>query len=127
VHDVRRASFRLDEDNARLMPSADAPRAPAPDGILSCLQELDVTGRDTVFVGNSTADIIAATRGNLQVIAVRSELIDSVAITGEHPTAVIDHLSELVDTIGALPDPREPTDSGATLRPDDAGSLTPLR
>ena len=95
-----------------MVTGAEAPRKPAPDGIFKCLEELGLSPKESVYIGDTHVDIIAARRANMKVIAVRTEFYDKTLLAAENPTMIIDNLMQLSDVISELSD-----ESGTTPTP----------
>jgi len=74
-------------------------RKPAPDGIIECLERLGLSAGESIFVGDSRADIIAGKRAGVSVIAVSTGVADREALIAEEPVIIIDDLTQLVKII----------------------------
>jgi len=72
------------------------PRKPAPDGIIACLEKLNVTPGDTVFVGDTKADLIAGKKAGVRVIVLSNHGAIFETAVHEQPDMVIDDLTQLV-------------------------------
>ena len=51
-----------------IVTGSDQPRKPAPDGIITCLETLNLAPEDSVFVGDAKSDLIAGKKAGLRVI-----------------------------------------------------------
>ena len=85
-----------------MVTGGEAPRKPAPDGIVKCLEKLHLSAEEVIFVGDTPTDIIAGRRANIRVVAVSTGTADREKLAAEKPTAVIDNLSQLVTAIEDL-------------------------
>ena len=74
----------------------DQPRKPAPDGIIACLEKLDLAPEDSVFVGDTKADLIAGKRAGVRVIVLSNGGAVGETFAPEQPDMVIDNLTQLV-------------------------------
>lgn len=75
---------------------SDLPRKPAPDGIIACLEKLNLTPEDSVIVGDTKSDLIAGKRAGVRVIILSNEAAVGEAFAPEQPEMVIDNLTQLV-------------------------------
>jgi len=80
-----------------IVTGGEQPRKPAPDGIIACLEKLNVAPDDAVFVGDTKADLIAGKKAGVRVIVLgnRGAVVDTSA--HEQPDMVIDDLTQLVE------------------------------
>ena len=85
-----------------MVTGAEAERKPAPDSVIMCLEQLGLLAEESVFVGDSQADIIAAKRAGLRVIAMTTGVASQQTLAAEEPTMIIDNLTQLVATIQEL-------------------------
>ena len=75
---------------------SDQPRKPAPDGIIACLEKLNLSPEDAVFVGDAKSDLIAGKRAGVRVIILSDGSAVSETFTSESPDMVIDNIAQLV-------------------------------
>ena len=85
-----------------MVTGAEAPRKPAPDGIIKCLKELRLSPQESIFVGDTQMDIIAGNRANVRVVAISTGIVEMEKLAAEKPTALIKNLTQLVATIQEL-------------------------
>ncbi|HEY87497.1 MAG TPA: HAD family hydrolase [Dehalococcoidia bacterium] len=74
----------------------DQPRKPAPDGIITCLEKLNLAAEDSIIVGDAKSDLIAGKKAGVRVIVLSSEGAVGETFAPEQPDMVIDNLSQLV-------------------------------
>lgn len=74
----------------------DLPRKPAPDGIIACLEKLNLAPEDSVIVGDAKSDLIAGKRAGVRVIILSNEAAVGETFASEQPDMVIDNLTQLV-------------------------------
>jgi len=79
-----------------IVTGSDQPRKPAPDGIIACLEKLDLAAEDSVFVGDAKSDIIAGKKAGVRVIVLSNEGDVDETFAPEQPDMVIDNLTQLV-------------------------------
>ena len=75
---------------------SDHPRKPAPDGIIACLEKLNLAPLDSVIVGDTKADLIAGKRAGVRVIVLGNGGAVNKTFAPEQPDMVIDNLTQLV-------------------------------
>ena len=75
---------------------SDLPRKPAPDGIIACLEKLNLAPEDSVIVGDTKSDLIAGKKAGVRVIILSNEAAVGEAFAPEQPEMVIDNLTQLV-------------------------------
>ncbi len=75
---------------------SDLSRKPAPDGIIACLEKLNLAPEDSVIVGDTKSDLIAGKRAGVRVIILSNEAAVGEAVAPEQPCMVIDNLTQLV-------------------------------
>ncbi|XOV84216.1 MAG: phosphoglycolate phosphatase [bacterium] len=82
-----------------LIVSGDTAQAPKPDPapVHLCLQRLDTTAAQTLFVGDSDTDVNAALAAGVDVVCVREGYNHGVDVTTLGATGVIDSFLELLD------------------------------
>jgi phosphoglycolate phosphatase len=85
----------IDQFIEAIITGADAPRKPAPDGIIKCLQELGLSPEECVFVGDSQADIITGKGAGVFTVAIPSGVAKEEILSKEGPEAMINDLTEL--------------------------------
>jgi HAD superfamily hydrolase (TIGR01509 family) len=73
----------------------DQPRKPAPDGIIACLEKLDLAPQDCVIVGDAKADLIAGKRAGVRVIVLNNRENISGTVASEKPDMIIDDITQL--------------------------------
>ena len=73
----------------------DQPRKPAPDGIIACLEKLDLAPQDCVIVGDAKADLIAGKRAGVRVIVLSNGGNVSETLASEQPDMIIDDITQL--------------------------------
>jgi HAD superfamily hydrolase (TIGR01549 family) len=74
---------------------SDQPRKPAPDGIIACLAQLDLSAEDVVLVGDAKSDLIAGKRAGVRVIVLNEGSTGGTS-GPEQPDMVIDNLAKLM-------------------------------
>jgi HAD superfamily hydrolase (TIGR01509 family) len=79
-----------------IVTGSDQPRKPAPDGIIACLEKMNLTPEDSVIVGDAKSDLIAGKKAGVRVIVLRNEGNIGKKFTNEQPDMVIDNLTQLV-------------------------------
>ncbi len=85
-----------------LITGADAPRKPAADGIIKCLQEMGISAEECVMVGDSQADIITGKAAGVTTIAIASGVASKEAFSSVQPDMEIRNLAELPARISEL-------------------------
>lgn len=73
---------------------------PAPDPILSCLQQLGVPPEEAVYVGDSPADIQAARAAGVRSIGVTWGVFAAERLQAENPDNLVHTISELRELLG---------------------------
>lgn len=81
-----------------MVTAAEVPRKPAPDGIIKCLEMLDLSPDECVFVGDAQADIDAGKGANVQVITLGAGVAQKY-LTNLQEVIIIEKLAELVTII----------------------------
>jgi phosphoglycolate phosphatase len=77
----------------------DQPRKPAPDGIIACLEKLDLASHDCVIVGDAKADLIAGRRAGVRVIVLSNGGSVSETLASEQPDMIIDDITQLAGVL----------------------------
>ncbi len=72
---------------------------PSPEGILYALNELKIAPKDTLFIGDSTHDILAGKAADTKTCAVTYGYRSKKILLEKQPDFIIDHFSELVEII----------------------------
>jgi len=75
---------------------SDQPRKPAPDGIIACLEKLNLAAEDSVIVGDAKSDLIAGKKAGVRVIVLGNRGTVGETFAPEQPDMVIDNLTQLV-------------------------------
>ena len=73
----------------------DVLRKPAPDGIIKCLEKLEVLPYECMIVGDSQADIIAGRGAGVKTVAVTGGVDTKEALLEENPDFLIEELTQL--------------------------------
>jgi len=73
------------------------PRKPAPDGILNCLAQLEMSPDEVILVGDAEADIIAGAAAGVEVVLVSDGDHDQLKHPPDHGCRVILGLKEIFD------------------------------
>ncbi len=73
----------------------DAPSKPSPDMLLQILQELNLSAKDVLMVGDTTYDMAMAEAIDVDRVAVSFGVHNAAQLNQHRPLAVIDHLSQL--------------------------------
>jgi len=68
---------------------------PDPASLIKCTEELGLSRRECVFVGDSRADVIAGKRAGVQVIALPTGVATRDELAEEKPDSMLDCLSAL--------------------------------
>ena len=85
-----------------MVTAAEAPRKPAPDGVIKCVEELGLSPEECVLVGDSQVDIISGKGAGMRTIAVCGGVVDVESLASENPDVIISNLSELPSKINEL-------------------------
>jgi phosphoglycolate phosphatase len=85
-----------------IITGADAPRKPAPDGVIRCVNELGLSPEECIFVGDSQVDIISGKAAGTRTIAVCGGVVDEESLASKGPDVLISNLSELPSKISKL-------------------------
>ncbi len=72
--------------------AAESSRKPAPDGIIACLNRLEVLPEEGILVGDSQADIRAGKAAGIKTVAVATGVSDRAGLVAESPDFVFDNL-----------------------------------
>ena len=72
------------------------PPKPAPDGILECLRRMKVQPNHAIVMGDSPLDIRAGKAAGTLTIGVLSGIGSLTQLEAEAPTAIINHVSQLL-------------------------------
>jgi HAD superfamily hydrolase (TIGR01509 family) len=80
-------------------------RKPEPDGLLLCLQRLNLKSEECLFVGDSRADIRAGRKAGLKTVAVTTGVAGPDDLLAEEPDLIVDRVSCLLDIL----DPKKDT------------------
>ncbi len=78
-----------------MVTGAEAERKPSPEGLLKCARELGLSLEDCVMIGDSQADIITGRAAGVVTLAIASGVAREELLSKEHPTAIINSLTEL--------------------------------
>jgi pyrophosphatase PpaX len=73
---------------------------PSPDPILLCLERLGVPTDEAAYVGDSPADIQAATAAGVHAIGVTWGVFSEEALLAEKPDRLVHTIPELVEVLG---------------------------
>lgn len=74
---------------------------PAPDAIIECLQRLQTSPADVIYVGDSPSDIKAGKAAGTITVGVLTGASDYEILQPEHPDAILHGVQELLAFIGA--------------------------
>ena len=77
-------------------PDTAANPKPAADPVLLALEQLQVTASQTLFVGDSQTDVLAAQAANVPVVCVRDGYNHGQDVTALGADGVIDQFAELI-------------------------------
>ena len=69
---------------------------PSPEGILKALSRLSIPKKDSLYVGDSIYDVLAAREAGVPIISVLSGNYDRGRLSAERPDFVVDSLREVV-------------------------------
>ena len=72
------------------------PQKPAPDGILECLRRMKVIPNNAIVIGDTPLDIRAGKAAGTLTIGVLSGIGTRAQLEAEAPTAIIEHISQLL-------------------------------
>lgn len=72
------------------------PQKPAPDGILECLRRMKVAPNEAIVIGDTPLDIRAGKAAGTLTIGVLSGIGTRVQLEAEVPTAIVEHISQLL-------------------------------
>ena len=72
------------------------PQKPAPDGVLECLRRMEVIPNDAIAIGDTPLDIRAGKAAGTLTIGVLSGIGTRAQLEAEAPTAIIEHISQLL-------------------------------
>ncbi|MFC2008406.1 HAD family hydrolase [Chloroflexota bacterium] len=78
-----------------MVTGADAPRKPAPDGIIKCAQQLGLSPAECITVGDSQADIITGKAAGTITVAIAGGVATEEALRQEKPDYIISNLAQL--------------------------------
>ena len=95
--EVRRLG--IDQFIDSIVTGAEAPRKPAPGGIIKCAQQLGLSPAECVAVGDSQADIITGKAAGAITIAITSGVATKEALAEERPDYIISSLAQLPSQI----------------------------
>ncbi len=84
-----------------MVTAAEAPRKPAPDGIIKCAQQLGLSPAECIAVGDSQADIITGKAAGLITVAIAGGVATEEALRQEKPDYVISNLAQLQSLLGS--------------------------
>ena len=74
----------------------DAPqRKPAPDPLIECARQLDVSPEQCVYVGDSHVDIQAGNAAGMMTIGVLTGLDDHETLAKENPSVILESVAEI--------------------------------
>ncbi len=79
-------------------PELYAPK-PSPEGILYALKELNIAPEETLFIGDSTHDVLAGKAAGTKTCAVTYGYRPKDVLLATKPDFIIDHFSEMLDII----------------------------
>jgi len=82
-----------------IVTGAEAQRKPAPDMIIECLRRLELSPQESIFVGDSQADVVAAKAAGLRTVAVTTGAGDMQALLAESPDFIFKDLLEFTDKL----------------------------
>lgn len=72
---------------------------PSPEGIIHALNELNIAPEETLFIGDSTHDVLAGKAAGTQTCAVTYGYRSKDVLLAEKPDFIIEHLGELLGLI----------------------------
>jgi phosphoglycolate phosphatase-like HAD superfamily hydrolase len=75
------------------------PPKPAPDGILECLRRLKVLPSHAIVIGDTPLDIRAGKAAGTLTIGVLSGIGSLAQLEADEPTAIINHISQLLSLL----------------------------
>lgn len=82
-----------------MVTGAEARRKPAPDTIIECLRRLELLPQESIFVGDSQADVMAAKAAGLRTVAVTTGVSHMRALLAESPDFIFNDLLEFIDKL----------------------------
>ena len=69
---------------------------PSPEGILKALSRLSIPKKDSLYVGDSIYDVLAAREAGVPIVSVLSGNYDRGRLSAERPDFVVDSLRDVV-------------------------------
>ncbi len=78
-----------------MVTAAEAPAKPAPDGLIKCIRELELSAEECVFVGDSSVDVIAGKKAGVMTVAVHTGVASKERLTEQGPDYVLADLNLL--------------------------------
>ena len=88
-------NLRIDSLVDTVVTAGETKPKPDPASIIKCAEELGLSLKDCVFVGDSKADVIAGRSAGVKVIAIPSGVASRQQLADEMPDFVLDCLAEL--------------------------------
>ena len=85
-----------------MVTAAEAPRKPSPDGVVKCAEEMGLSPKECVLVGDSQSDIVTGKAAGIMTIAIPTGVAKEELLSKEEPTAIISSLAELPALIADL-------------------------
>jgi phosphoglycolate phosphatase/pyrophosphatase PpaX len=78
---------------------AESRRKPAPDAVIKCLKRLNLSPGESVFIGDSQADIRAGKAAGVRTVAVATGVSAREGLEAESPDFVFDNLNCLIEKL----------------------------
>jgi len=88
-------NLRIDSLIDTVVTAGETKPKPDPSSLIRCAEQLGLSPKDCVFVGDSRADVIAARSAGVKVIAIPSGVASREQLAEEVPDSVLDCLSKL--------------------------------
>jgi phosphoglycolate phosphatase len=85
-----------------MVTAADAPSKPAPDGLIKCIDELGLSAKEVVFVGDSTLDVIAGKKAGVRTVAVYDGVAAKEVLAEQRPDCLLPDLNMLFSYLKGL-------------------------
>jgi HAD superfamily hydrolase (TIGR01549 family) len=85
-----------------MVTAADAPSKPAPDGLIKCIDELGLSAKEVVFVGDSTIDVLAGQNAGVRTVAVYDGVAAKEVLSEQRPDCLLADLSSVLSCLREL-------------------------
>jgi HAD superfamily hydrolase (TIGR01509 family) len=94
--------LNIDQFVDTMVTAADAPSKPAPDGLIKCIDELGLSAKEVVFVGDSTLDVIAGKKAGVRTVAVYDGVAAKEVLAEQRPDCLLGDLNMLFSYLKGL-------------------------